>query len=107
MPTVNGKEFEPGCYINGHAGQYGPARLVEMADELLGTDFAYDFPRGDHGHLAGAYGPRGPWDIGNPHTEACVEVADKAEAALNDATEGGSWFWQDGEFFLANEGDEP
>jgi hypothetical protein len=52
MPTVNGRDLEPGCFINGDRGQYGPARLVEMADELLGTDMAHDFPRGDHGELA-------------------------------------------------------
>ena len=104
--TLNGEPQEPGCYIGGHIGQYGLASLVEMVDKVLGTAFAGEFPKDQDGKLAGAYGGAGPWDIGNAHTEACVEVADKAEAALNAATVGGYWRWVDGEFFLCPDGDE-
>lgn len=102
-PVTFGPKSEfvyPGCYIGGHSGQYALGEMVLLADGMLGTHFAAEFPRGEDGTLAGAYGPEGPWDIGNDHTEKCVEVADRAEAALNEATEGGYWEWVDGEFFL-------
>ena len=102
--TVNGHDLTPGYHIDGHYGQYGIARLVEIADDLLGTEFAAEFPKDEHGALAGAYGPNGPWDIGNAHTETVVAIGDKAEAALNDATEGGRWEWVDGEFYLTESG---
>lgn len=104
--TVNDIDHETGCYVDGHAGQFGLSALVRLTDATLGTDFAAGFPKDEAGNLAGAYSGAGPWDIGNPHTEACVEVADKAEAALNEATVGGYWRWIDGEFFLVDDNDE-
>ena len=32
MPTVNTHPVEPGCYIAGHWGQYGPDRLADIAE---------------------------------------------------------------------------
>jgi hypothetical protein len=89
-----------GCYIDGHNGQYALGMSVELVDELIGTNFAAEFPHDEAGNLAGTYGANGPWSMGDDHVEICVEVADRAEAALNAATEGGYWRWEDGEFFL-------
>ncbi len=105
-PTIKGVPVIPGCYIDGHTGQYGLAAVVTLADRMLGLKLSQDFPKANDGSLAGSIGPGGVWDIGNPHTEACVEVADKAEAALNEATEGGTWGWEDGEFFLRADGED-
>ena len=92
---------EPGCYIDSRSGQYGLSEVTELAERFLGDPTFYEqFPKDADGNLAGAYGEHGPWDIGNDHTELCVEIADKAEAALNDQTLNGMWEWIDGEFFL-------
>ena len=90
----------PGCYIDGHRGQYALGAMVELADDILGTSFTSEYPKDEDGNLAGTYGENGPWDIGNDHTETCVWVGERAEAALNAVTEGGYWTWEDGEFFL-------
>lgn len=96
---------EPGCYVDGHNGQFALGQMVVLADSFLGTNFAHDYPRDEDGSLSGTYGAEGPWDIGNDHTELCVEVGDRAEAALNAATVGGYWTWEDGEFFLVSDDD--
>jgi hypothetical protein len=104
--TVNQHTMEPGCYIGGHYGQYGLASLVSLVDGFLGTSFTQEFPKVTDGSLAGSIGPGGVWDIGNEHTETCFDVAERAEAALNDATVGGYWTWEDGEFFLVSDDEE-
>lgn len=49
----------PGCWVDGHWGQYGPRRVVEIAGEILGTDFGTDWPTDEHGAQLGSYGAIG------------------------------------------------
>lgn len=95
--------LSPGCWIDGHRGQYGARRVVEIADDLLGTDFGADWPVDDDGSELGSCGATGsPWAgvMGDDTAEDIVDRSDRAESALNAATSSGYWEWCDGEFFL-------
>lgn len=83
--------LEAGCYIDGHNGQYGPDRLAEIADGLLGTDHAATMAR------YRAEGDEGDVDAWEARRELTDEIVD----ALNSATSGGYWEWCDGEFYLS------
>jgi len=98
--TVNGNECESGCWIDGHWGQYGPIRQIEITDQLLETEFmdqlcmltAEFVPENSHS----AY-PKVDMD----DVENIFDVSDRAEEALNAATpDDFSWGWHDGEYFL-------
>lgn len=89
---------EPGCYIEGHWGQYGPARSVEIAIDygfthpdlgLASRKMALMHP---HSHLP---------DLTADEEERLVELADAAEAWLNEnvSSKCHTWWWEDGEFF--------
>jgi len=100
--TVNGQAASPGCYVEGHWGQYGPDHF---ADQLEGFGIEIDkhddprryrriarwieerSPEPAHGPLAGVY-------------HACLEDDDALLMYANDATEGGFWEWWEGEVFL-------
>lgn len=84
---VYGDPTPAGCYVDGHWGQYGPDRLAQIADGVLGTTF-YDA-------LTDAR-ESDDWD-------AFFDVADATLDALNAATVGGVWAWEDGEVFLVGE----
>jgi hypothetical protein len=96
---VNGHAVEPGCWVDGHWGQYGPDRLAEIADGLGWLPQSLeDDPRGLR-VIADALS-----DAGYDHNywERHIEAADGIETWLNDhtATDGYSWGWYDGEFYL-------
>lgn len=93
MPTVNGHTVETGCYVDGHWGQYGPSRVLSIADDLLGTNYCL---------AALAEGAEtGIMTDELSADDAVLDLADEAEAALNNATDDGhAWGWYDGEFFL-------
>lgn len=110
MTTVNGQDAEPGCYIAGHHGQYGPDMLGDVCEQ-----FDIEVPRDDDPRVwrfhaesddpddivherTGTLGTRSlsPDDCWERHTWA----ADKLEEVLNEHTTGGYWSWEDGEFFL-------
>jgi len=103
MPTVNGHDIEPGCYVAGDWGQYGPDHLADWA-----TEFGWepvkpsDDPRVLR-HFAelldgAGYGPALRGTLWEWH----IEAADEIETWLNDHTsEGFVWHWHDGEFFLS------
>lgn len=94
--TINGHNLDTGCYIGGHWGQYGPGRLLVLADDILGTTF-YDDTVAE---TAGTDDEK--CDSGLPFSELVGWSADEAESALNDATpDGYVWHWFDGEFFLS------
>jgi hypothetical protein len=84
MITVNGTIEEPGCYVDGHWGQYGLERFIDIADGILGTELAAQLPSRD----------------ADEYLDHAVDIADEAEQLLNDKTEGGAWIWHDGEVFL-------
>jgi hypothetical protein len=103
---------EPGCYIDGHWGQYGIARVVQIADEM-GRD-ADDAGWGDltdvalaERHLA-SMGPSDSEGLTPDEFELLVDAADRAEAWLNErhASDGNHWYWSDGEFFYGTDDDD-
>lgn len=117
---VNGHAVEPGCWVDGHWGQYGPDHLADRAEELgwVPDGWSAD-PRqlrsiadtiGEWGYvkppLRLGFGTRPIWGEGEGIFLALHEVAssaaDEIEAWLNDntETEGYSWGWHDGEFYL-------
>lgn len=106
---VNGQEAEPGCYIAGHNGQYGIDGLADVCEQFdievpedddprywrRMTDYADDpdfrvAKPGVPGHFMSQE------DMWDRHMWA----GDDLETKLNNATEGGYWSWEDGEFFL-------
>lgn len=90
---------DAGCWIDGHWGQFGVARLVQIAEENGYTDAGLiDLASR---HLA-AMGPSTAPDLTDDEHEILSDGADEVEAWLNEhiAPEGYSFGWQDGEFFL-------
>lgn len=101
--TVNGQPMDAGCWVDGHLGQYAAREVVRIADEILGTDIGGRWPTDEEGADLGTYGALGtPWAdfMGDDTVGAMVDLTDEAEATLNAATDGGVWYWEDGEFFL-------
>ncbi len=110
---TNGTECETGCVIDGHWGNYGLARMLEITDDILGTAFHAEaatlyantppiiiVPTSDGFSYKDGPLPTEPWD--GFTFEFLNEIADDAESALNDATpEGFVWHWHDGEFFAS------
>ena len=88
-----------GCWIDGHWGQYGTARLVELA-EAHGYSDAEDI-RVAHKHLA-SMGPSTSPDLTDSEYEYLMDGDDSVTAWLNDhvAPAGHSFGWYDGEYFL-------
>ncbi|MBU6430091.1 MAG: hypothetical protein KGR26_13835, partial [Cyanobacteria bacterium REEB65] len=88
---------ETGCWIDGHWGQYGTARLVDIAQ-------SYGYQDGEDCAIAGrilaSMGPAP--DITQPGDWDCItDAADRAEEYLNSlAPDGYCFSWEDGEFFL-------
>lgn len=77
--------------------------MVEIAGEILGTDFGVGWPADEDGSELGTYGAIGsPWAgiMGDDVVEDIVTREDDAVDALNAATSSGHWEWCDGEFFL-------
>ena len=88
-----------GCWIDGHWGQYGPARLIELAAEHGYADAeAIDLATR---HLA-SIGPSDAPGLDDDEAEALFYASDAAEEWLNSfaAPDGFSFGWHDGEFFL-------
>lgn len=142
---VNGHAVEPGCWVDGHWGQYGPDHLADRAEELgwEPADDGDDDPRhwrqvaealmdanprepfcvhcrvsvffddetsdwrheGHEGETCGELSPDTTavptWPAASAW-ESHVESADDIEAWLNEhtTTEGYSWGWWEGEFYL-------
>lgn len=93
---------DAGCWIDGHWGQYGIARVIDIAvshgwDDAEADDLATR-------HLA-SIGPSSAPDLTNDEFERLVAAADDAEIWLNEhvAPDGFYFEWSDGEFFLTEE----
>lgn len=113
MPTINGYDYEPGCHVDGHWGNYALAHMLGRVDEILGTSYRNEAqtvylytPTVVYSPDTYGDGPT-PWAQGETTWDGFTfallpEIADDAENALNDATpEGFVWHWSDGEFFLS------
>lgn len=95
---TNGQEVETGCYVDGHWGQYGTARVVEIATDL-GWDSPSDLELASR-HMASS-GPSMEPDITPDEFESLDGASDDAEVYLNSITPAGySWGWSGGELFL-------
>jgi len=86
-------EPEHGCLVDGHWGQYGVTRLIEIA-----TEFGFPIDAADAAEVR-KYNA-GDDDMDPEHV---YELADSVEQWLNDniAAEGSYFGWHDGEFFYS------
>lgn len=87
MITVNGQTYLPGCYVDSIHGTYGHKMMIELADSILGTNFAQRVE-----------------DWGDP--DEVWGTMDAAEEALNAVTTGGYWIWTDGDYMLVEDGSD-
>lgn len=108
---VNGVECEPGCWVDGHWGQYGPDHLADRAEELgWEPETCLDDPRelrriidfiDGTGYTRGRDVMSDAIGIVGSLWELHAESADAIETWLNDHTDGDwSWGWSNGEFYL-------
>jgi hypothetical protein len=96
--------WEPGCYVAGHAGQYGIVDVIAMAVDVgmvltpEETRAVAAYRNGEDTIASTVYGQIdvAAWVLGQG------ELGDTAEAYLNEhaAPAGLSFGWHDGEFFL-------
>jgi hypothetical protein len=112
VTTVAGVECEPGCWVDGHWGQYGPDHLADRASELgWEPETCLDDPRelrritdhiDDMGYTRGRDVRSDAIGIQTGFYELVPEACDKIENWLNEHTpDGYVWHWRDGEFFLS------
>ena len=103
-------DLEPGCIIDGRAGQFVVVKMAELCDELLGTNYLADWPRHEEdGSLLGLYGTTGsPWY--SDTVDWMATDMDRMEQQLNDALPDDRYVeWVDGELFVTlveDDGDE-
>lgn len=96
--TVNGQPADPGCYVEGHWGQYGPDHL---ADQLEG--FGVSIGRQADPRFARRVADRCFNDFPDLEADAWERyhyASDSLETVAAGATEGGYWEWHEGECFL-------
>jgi hypothetical protein len=91
---------DAGCWIDGHWGQYGPARLVSIA-----VVYGYDDDRVvsiARRHLDECSHPGVDNEITDDDFDQLSGAIDEVESWLNAnvAPEGFSFGWHDGEFYL-------
>lgn len=93
-------KLEPGCYIDGHWGQYGPARMLQMAGEM-GWENEAILALAEK-KLA-SMAPSENEELTADEEDQICDALDGAEQWLNDhaVPEDHSWEWIDGEFFLS------
>lgn len=96
--------LEPGCYVAGHWGQYGVARMVAMAED-------HGYPDERVKLLArkkiDSMQPSAAVGLTDGEEEELSDAADKVEEWLNVnvAPEDHSFGWHDGEFYLWSDDD--
>ena len=99
---VKATASDAGCWVDGHWGQYGSARLVEIA-EGLGYGDMYVIGLA-HKHLA-SMGPSTSDGLTDEEYQILADADDEVTGWLNEhvAPEGYSFGWYDGEYFLWSE----
>lgn len=96
---VNGHAVEPGCWVDGHWGQYGPDHLADKIDGIIDLE-PLDDPRVLR-QIAEITEDMGYRDAASAWQEIRSEATDKMTERLNEVTpDGWTWDWVDGEFFL-------
>lgn len=96
--TVNGQPADPGCYVDGHWGQYGPDHF---ADQLEG--FGVKIGRQADPRFARRVADRCYNDFPDLEADAWERyhyASDSLETVAAGVTEGGYWEWYEGECFL-------
>lgn len=97
--TINGIECEPGCWVDGHWGQYAGDHLADKIDGLLELD-PLDDPRVLR-QVADTTDNMGYGDAAAGWWEIRSEAVDQLTERLNDITpDGWVWQWSGGECFL-------
>lgn len=89
-PVNRALPSDAGCWIDGHWGHYGSARLIEIA---------HNFGYGRDGAMCQEYLYG---DVSSLKCEFIVEASEDAEVWMNEnvAPDGFSFGWHDGEWFL-------
>lgn len=92
------EESDAGCWVDGHWGQYGIARVVEIAADAGYDDEVVSIA---HRHLA-SMGPSDAPIIDDDEWEILLDSDDDVTAWLNAhvAPTGYAFGWFDGEYFL-------
>lgn len=99
--VVNDTPAIPGCWIDGHWGQYGPDRMAEIASSFGRVPWE---PIDDVrvcrrlAELADSRDQRCTWIF----WEYFHGADDRTLEWLNDNTTNGFWSWHDGELFLVS-----
>jgi hypothetical protein len=94
---INGHNIEPGCYVDGHWGQYGTDRLADIAESYGWTpESPFDDPRFLRKEAEAAETHDGAFDLWDMYHDA----DDFLVEWLNDHTIDGLWGWDDGELYL-------
>ncbi len=99
MTVQRANANDAGCWIDGHWGQYGIARMVDIAEDYGYADAeVIDIASR---HLASCGSSSAP-NISDDEHESLSWAADDVEQWLteNVAPEGYSFGWHEGEFFL-------
>lgn len=101
MDNPKASPADAGCWIDGHWGQYGVARMVEIAA-------AHGYGDSEVIDLAARHLGATKWlsdapELTDDEHEALSWAADEVERWMNDnvAPEGLYFHWEDGEFFLS------
>jgi hypothetical protein len=106
MSITKAASADAGCWIDGHWGQYGVARLVEIAaglgygsDGLAGTAEVVELASR---HMSECTYPGTDAGLTDDDHERLSDASDEVEDWLNFnvAPAGYSFGWHDGEFFL-------
>ena len=98
--TTRATHEDAGCWVDGHWGQYGVARMVELAEDY-GYDDAEVIDIAAR-HLSECSHPGTDANLTDDEHEILFDAVDRVETWLNDqvAPEGYSFGWSDGEFML-------
>lgn len=99
MTIIKALPKDAGCYVDGHWGQYGVSRVIDVAagfgfDDAEALDLASR-------HMA-LYGPSSAPELTDDDWDSLIWASERAEQWLNDniAPQDHYFGWYDGEFFL-------
>lgn len=99
MTITKALPTDAGCYVDGHWGQYGSARMIQVAEQFGYEDVEVGAIA--EKHLSSMY-PSTSDTLTDDEHDILMDALDVAEQWLNEhvAPEGYSFGWHDGEYFL-------